>query len=327
MQLNFGEAKERFKPFANNGTCDPELVGRELNRALDRLVNSGKWVNTIRRIAFCEQSGCITLPRDVESVLEMSGRCGMPITVMNQWYEFLPGGPFQLSNCNKPCDIAADRGDGHVLAFEVTGDKYIRVYADLPEAAGAKILLQGYDENGNRVQTFVDGEWVDGEYVGINNATPQLSTTKFSQITSVKKPLTNGYVRMYQVKPDTLANDGLIAMYHPNDIIPSYRRYYFPSICASETHPRPVVTLCKMRFNTLVRDTDLLPITCVPAIEHMLMAIYFFGSERMDLGQQHEAKALQYLNDELKQFQAGGKGVPKYRVNGFYNRPPVQFRM
>lgn len=292
-----------------------------LNQITQRVYNFGKWVGLVQRIAFCHQSACITLPYNVESILEMAGPCGVPVAVRNQWFEFLPGGPWQQERCNKWVDLAVPRGIVPT-AFDICGTKYLRVYADLPEEDGAQILIQGLDENGLRVRTLVGGEWIDGELIDLDNATPQLSTKLWTKIESVQKPLTVGTVQIYMVDPDdTATNQGLLALYQPNETIPNYQRFYMPCLCASADHPRHITLLVKMKYVPMIRDTDLFPITSYDAAMFLSMSQYFWGAEQYEKAQALEAKALQALNNELKQALGGQQPIPRVKYAGVGNRP------
>jgi hypothetical protein len=322
MRLTFGQAKQTFAPFINNGVCadNPEVPG-VLNSVCERLFETGKFVGMVRRIAICHSSSCLTLPYNVESILEMSGQCGQPVNVRNQWYEYLPGGPWQLDRCNRFCNETVPR-DNSPTAFDICGIQYLRVYANLPEEDGAQILIQGYDENGARVRTLVDGIWVDGEYIGLINGTPQLSTKLWTRIENVIKPLTNGEVNIYMVDPaNTAANAGLIAIYQPNETNPSYQRFHMSGFCASAEHPKHVTMLVKMKFVPMVRDSDMLPITSYNAMMFACQAMYFWGSEQFDKAQVMELKANGCLQDELKQALGGQSSPPRVKFAGMRDRP------
>lgn len=321
MLLNFLQAKQEFGPWINNGTCDDALKGQVLNAVAQRVFEFGKFVGMVQRIAFCHQSSCITLPYNVESVLEMSGPCGQPVNIRNSWYEFLPGGPWQQERCNKWADLTVPRGIV-CTAYDICGSKYIRVYADLPEADDAQILIQGLDENGFRVRTLVDGVWIDGELIDLINGSPQLSTKLWTKIESVQKPLTTGTVQIYMVDPDdTATNQGLLAIYQPSETIPNYQRLYMPCLCASGDHPKHIVLLVKMKYVPMVLDTDLFPITSYSAVMFLCQSMYFWGVENPQLAEIMEKKGLQALNNELKQALGGAQAVPRIKFAGFSNRP------
>ncbi len=320
MRINFGQAKETFKQFINNGTCNLTEAGIVLNQVCERLFESGKFWGMVQRLSICHSSNCVTLPYNVDSILEVSGQCGQPIELRSQWYEFMPGGPWQLSRCNRACEQAVPRNNV-CTAFDICGIKLLRVYANLPEDADAKILLQGYDGDGNRVRTLVGSDWVDGEYIALNNGTPQLSTVQWTYVETVQKPLTNGIVQIYMVDPvNTAVNQGMIAEYQPNETNPSYQRFHISGFCANAEHPKRITMLVKMKFVPMVRDTDMLPITSYNAMMFACQAQYFWGAEAPDKAQVYELKSLQCLQDELKQQLGGQQPSISIRFSGFGNR-------
>jgi len=320
MRLNFGQAKQTFKQWINNGTCDLDLAGVVLNQVCERLYESGKFLGMVQRLSICHSSNCVTLPYNVESILEISGKCGQPINLNSAWYEFLPGGPWQLSKCNRICDQAVPRNQA-CTAFDICPGKTFRVYANLPEDAEAKILIQGFDSDGNRVRTLVGGEYVDGEYIALNNAAPQLSTFNWSAITTVQKPITNGVIQIYQVDPSTPStNQGLIAEYQPSEMNPLYQRFHISGFCASATHPQRITMLVKMKFVPMILDTDIFSIMSFDAVMFACQALYFWGVEQYEKAQLLDAKAIQALDRELKEALGGQKNVPRIKYAGVGNR-------
>jgi hypothetical protein len=330
MRINYLEAKTSLAPFWGNGVCsdNPDLA-LAINESIERLIDSGKWVGTVRKIAFCHTAGLLTMPRDVETILEASD-CGAPISVNNMWFEYLSGGPFQLSQCNQGWPAMVERGDNYCTAFDITGNMLVRIYNDLSQDNGKAILLQGVNSDGNRVQTVNMGEVVDGEILIYNNATPPVTTVVWSNIEAIQKTLTTGPIRLYQVDPVTLENKGLLVILHPNDTIPSFRRYYYGacqnSICngdgTSTPRYRPLTFLCKMRHTALVQDTDIVPITAAGAIKNMVMALWMERNNQLDMATQYETRAVQCLQNELKQ-SLGSQVKLNSRVPGFGNRAPA----
>jgi len=324
MLINVAQARTSLSPYVGaGGVCaNDDRVLEYLNEACARLIDSGKWVGLIRKINICHRAGLMTLPRDVETVLAASD-CGVPITIRNSWYEFLPGGPFRMSECN-PWPALAERGDNYCTAFDITGTMKIRVYNDLSVDNGKFILLQGTNEDGNRVQTLNDGEYVDGEILTYSNTTPPVTTVNWTKLECIQKTLTTGYIRIYQVDPDTLENKGLLVELHPNDLIPSFRRYYYGGFCRSQCDSEeeayhPFTFLVKTRFNNLVQDTDIVPITASGALKNMFMAIWQERNNQIDLAQKYEARAVSCLQNELKQSQ-GSQVTMASKIPGFGNR-------
>jgi hypothetical protein len=142
---------------------DPQLLART-NEAQERLLNKGLYAGTYGRYSVCVYGGCITLPREFETVLGYN-YSGVPAQVYNQWYEFMANGPG-----------IAPAGDwkrlidrGFVPCFRsIEAQKYIRVYTDLAEDATSTILFRGSDSYNNRVQTQEDNVYIDGERLNLS---------------------------------------------------------------------------------------------------------------------------------------------------------------
>jgi hypothetical protein len=198
MRLTLAAALPLLARYAVQGACttDPRVV-EKINEARERLMTKPEnWKGKIQRFLFCADRACVTLPREVETV-EAASICQQVMRMRSKWYDLLEGGPGPGRQCGG--DAVIDRGDGYVTFADLDIPRTVKVYADVPESAGARLLLQGFDENGNRVRTWdaTTNSWVDGEYVGINNETPQVSTTVFSSLDGIQKPETNGFVRVY----------------------------------------------------------------------------------------------------------------------------------
>jgi hypothetical protein len=329
MRLNLKQAIDQLLPYINNGGCDRDAARDVINDACDRLIDSGKWVGSIRKIAFCHKAGVITLPPEVGSVLGFSD-CNTPVSVHNSWYEYLPGGPGQLNDC-RHANVLVERGDGYPCAFDVTKGYKVRLYNDWPQDDGKAVLIQGINRDGNRVQTEADGEVVDGEILIANASTPPTGTVEWGEggIKVVQKEITEGPLRLYQVDPVTGENAGLLAVWGPNEEFPSYRRYFYGACqgyvdCEGSKQPRyrPLTFLCKIRHVPLVRDTDMVPITASGALKNMVQAIWLEKVYRPQEAAIYEQRAIQCLMNELKQHQ-GSIQVLKSSVPGFGNRAPV----
>lgn len=198
MRLTLAMASPLLARYAFQGSCDSDpRVLQKINEARERLMKKPQnWRGKTQRFLFCSANSCITLPREIETV-EAATVCNQPMKMRGPWYDVLEGGPGSGNQCGG--DNVIDRGDGYVSFVDLDEPRNIKIYTDVPEASGARILLQGFDENGNRVRTFdsVTNAYVDGEYVGLNNATPQVSTTVFSTLDGIVKPETNGFIRLY----------------------------------------------------------------------------------------------------------------------------------
>lgn len=294
-----------------------------LNEATQRLLSRGTWVGTYGRYRICTFNGCLTWPRQFETI-EAVALCDVALVIRNQWFEFMEqGAGLQGGNCN--CDGGWQLFDrGNVCTFDdIRGTgKQVRVYADVAEDADAKILLLGYDDDGNWIRTFVDGVWIDGEQVAVST-TPVNSTKNFSSLVNVQKPVTNGSVRLYEFNTDDSTQRAL-AVYEPDETLPSYRRSYVGGIsnlnncgCVPNTDPdscsqKTVTVMAKLAFIPVVNDTDYLLIGNVPALKEMCRAVRFGEQDSplaMQQAQTAEARAIAEVNAELVSWLGSGTRI------------------
>jgi hypothetical protein len=165
IRRTYGSVKEQLARVTQNGMCatDPQLLART-NEAQERLLNKGLYAGTYGRYSVCVYGGCITLPREFESILGYNYD-GAPAQVYNQWYEFMANGPG-----TSPAGAWRQLQDrGFVPCFRsIESQKYIRVYTDLIEDATSTILFRGSDSYNNRVQTIENGVYIDGERLNLS---------------------------------------------------------------------------------------------------------------------------------------------------------------
>jgi len=282
-----------------------------VNESMQRLITCMRSWGTVMRYQICVTNGCLTWPRIIAAV-EAVAICNTPILIRNGWFEFLETGPGLQGDGTGSCNTCGglqmfDRGTACTFADIIGVNKKIKVYADVTEATEAKILIQGYDENFNWIRTLVSGEWVDGEYVSIST-TPVTSTKFFSSITGIQKPITNGFVRLYEYDTD-LTTQRAIAIYEPDETNPSYRRSLIPGLSrvsggACET--KTVTAEVKLDYVPARVDTDWLVIGNLPALKDMCQSILKGERNLAVESAQWEARALITLGRELHHYNGSG---------------------
>jgi len=165
IRRTYGSVKEQLARVTQNGMCadNPQLLART-NEAQERLLNKGLYAGTYGRYSVCVYGGCITLPREFESILGYNYD-GAAAQVYNQWYEFMANGPGM-----SPAGAWRQLQDrGFVPSFRpLDSQRYIRVYTDLAEDATSTILFRGSDSYNNRVQTIENGVYIDGERLNLS---------------------------------------------------------------------------------------------------------------------------------------------------------------
>lgn len=316
MRLTLGDVRVQVARVMNVASTDAR-VALYVNEAVERLLPMGKWVGTVQRYKLCTTDACITWPRQIETI-EAFALCEVPGTVRNSWYEFDGNGFGILESCDCNGNQLIDR-DEAVCFEDMKGATHkIRVKSDVTEVSGARILLQGYNENNEWIRTQDSGIWIDGEYVAINT-TGTLTTNIFTTLTGVQKPTTNGPVRLFDYNPTALTNIP-IAFYEADERRPVYRRSMIPGLselsgcncsCADDadtetTDRKSVVVRAKMRFIPAVNDTDYLLITFAPAIKDMVQSILKRERNLIQESAAWEQSAVAGLNNQLKSYDGDG---------------------
>jgi hypothetical protein len=174
IRRTYGSVKGQLARVTQNGMCaDSSQLLARVNEAQERLLNKGLYAGTYGRYSVCVYGGCITLPREFESILGYNFS-GVPAQVYNQWYEFMANGPGVA-----PAGAWRQLIDrGFTSTFRpIESPKYIRVYTDLIEDFSSTILFRGFNGCSNQVQTIENSEYIEGERV---NLTPGIFVSGFS---------------------------------------------------------------------------------------------------------------------------------------------------
>jgi hypothetical protein len=156
----YGSVKDQLARVTQNGMCsdNPQLLAR-VNEAQERLLNKGLYAGTYARYSVCVYGGCITLPREFESIVGYNFG-GAPAQVYNQWYEFMENGP----GISPAGDWRRLVDRGYAPTFRsINSRKFLRVYTDLQEDTTTSILFRGSDTYNDRIQTVENGLYIDGE--------------------------------------------------------------------------------------------------------------------------------------------------------------------
>lgn len=294
-----------------------------INRVERRLMRlrGGKWTGTVVRMRICTTStGCISWPRSLETI-EAFTVCNTPGTVRNGWYETSVNGPGLLNATSSWYNTLVDRGTMPTFDTPSNNTSRVAVTAELPEAAGAMILLRGYDQLGKWIQTeypVASGIYIDGEWVRIENGVTHYSTKLFSSITGVIKPITNGPVLLWQWDVPTASLVKQLAYYESDEEVPIYRASLLPGLetrrgCPTRTNcgcqdvdKTQVTVMAKLRHLDVHNDNDFLVIGCEAAFILGAQAVLKERRNIWDEAQKYWASAEKELENELQSFEGDG---------------------
>lgn len=318
MRTTYGAIKTRIAKVVNLAVADSRILDY-VNDCMERLLYSGKWVDSVIRYNVCVSEACLTWPRDIETIEAASVCCG-PVTIRNGWYEFLQGGPGPATEDSCCLHKQFIDRENRVAFDDVVGTgKKIAVYCDANEAAGAKILLRYYDSNGQKVYTTVSGAREEGEYITLPAGGAYAYTTFEVMpygLYAVIKPATNRVVRLYEY---TVAGGALkpLAYYEPDETVPVYRASLVPAMnrgscgdsdeeCSSET----ITIRGKIRFIPAYNDNSIL---CIPYASAIRLGCQALKKEEDNLltdAELYWQKAYNILNQQLHHYQGDGVVSP-----------------
>lgn len=306
MYATLAEAKAFVQDVAfGGGVCsvdDARLTG-VINEAIMELLPMAHWKQTTKVLSFCTASGCLRLPRHIETVLALrtNGRAAYPFS---RFYEFAPNGPGLTCNACCWAKDLVDTGLQSPLQFDLPGCTQILV-TNHADDAGVELVIRGHDMSGREV--IFNGE--PGERITLQAGKPQYTTTKFKCVNQVIKPVTKHYVTLVDFdEGDIETTPGeqfeqkrqLLADYHPSEVNPSYRLYKLTGANDAMTH---VTALCKLGYFAAVHDTDMLLISHLPALKAMVQALAKYAVSQNRDGDVHRERARVLLKEQLKNFQ------------------------
>lgn len=310
-----------------------------LNEASQRLLNMAMWMGTTQRYAVCVNNGCLTWPRQFETIVAMEACC-RPVTLRSQWHEFIENGPGLARTADNCCSLNAfDRGSGFVMFDDLTVESKIRLYPQFAVDVGKTVTIRGLDSNYNQVLT--DNGNIEGEVMTIASPFVDSTTTWGKQVfRQVIKQITKGHIRAFSYDaslPVPPASPGpndtplkALAAWEPTETLPDYRRSFIPSLtgchgCENDEDLSAVTVIAKMKFIRLMSDLDFLPIGNGPAVQQAMLSVMlaqrgdFTGANRAMNGdfdpvrRRYFGGAVPTLDEELAAFQGDGVVVTMRR--------------
>jgi hypothetical protein len=281
MRLTLGKAKEAL---ADHAPAD-KLEDR-INRAIERILVSGKFMGGMDRIALYSTYGDITLPRRYRTVegvkidRDQSGYYTVrPIT--NGWFEFLEGKQ-TLADVNRSgagLDTVRSLGDGHAIMHDLP------VGGTLQSTAGGTpytLTIYGQDSEGMpKIQV-------------LTNVSPNVANT-FTRITRIHKEQTDFVVRLKHSDGTNLTD---LAIMEPSEEETYLRRYRDDAL--TSVPAASVLAFVKVRHLETTSDDDVLPISNITALGFEMDSLHYKSENDHAVADAYHNDALNLLNEELR---------------------------
>lgn len=289
--LTLGVAKQRLASFAS-----ADDLTERINLACELLLTGQNHKGSIEKVAFTVSDGLFTLPRHYFGCLGITV-LDFPMPIYNKWYEFVGSGP---GTGDSACRSVVDLGDGYTTIKDISSvDEdgcLLKVVSELAEDAGMEILLRGLDGDLATIYTTKSSERIEGEYVDLATGSGATSSTTFTSLKQVIKPITKGRVYVYAV--DT--TDVLIATYEPSEERPAYRRYRVPEVQADTVS---VIALCQRRHVDVLDDNDPLPVDNMNALRDAMLSLEYKSQNDLERSTAYLTSAMQLLSKEHQRYQ------------------------
>lgn len=339
MIFTLGDAYTFCKPFIDSGTCNSTLGYARVNEAIRRLMPKVTTSRLQQLVRMVVRNTEFALPREAEKVLWVDID-GTPASAFGRPYQFLQHGPGDFASRSRYSNTPQleDLGEASYM-FSLPGllgsydtdqdndagddDDYplgfkLYAYSDAAADDGKELTVYGYGLLAQELRVASAGVSLPGISVpihqfagGVEGAItgPLSSVTgsayRFREIAvdgGVRKPVTEGYVTLYAVYPET--NEmWLVGKYHPDETIPMFRRYRIAGKPYNRTQPscNNVLMLVKMRFVTLTRANDIVPLDSLDAIKNMCISISYENAKDLNNSLLFEQNAVRLLKDEMEQ--------------------------
>ena len=210
------------------GHCKEDRLFRQISDAIQLLANKGEVDPLVGYVDICVTNNCITLPREVETVLALNIG-GHPALGHDELFSFHLNGPGDF-NCS--CNYDWFNTGNFPTYRDLPCPARLIAFLDKQEDEGKLIRVFGFDDQNRPLRTQVNGEWIDGLLVPtiFGYALPASTDPKVARITSVVKDRTIGNIRLSSF--DGSSSSGtLLGIYEPDETKPSYRRIKISSNC------------------------------------------------------------------------------------------------
>ena len=308
-------------------TCDEVSTFEGITDAVRLLGNKGIADTSLGELTVCVHNGCITLPRDVGTVLGVNVN-GAPTLLQDQWFQYHINGPGMPGRGNHNNDGNSNtRGGGgcgpiiemgQVCTYrDLNCPAYLVAEIDSAADNNKELRVFAYDVNGNKIFTHDDeGVLREGFVVPtvFGFPAPNSEAPAAVQIYRISKVPTLGFVRLSAVNASDGASQGKIGYYEPNETLPTYRRIKVPN-CSF------VRVKYKKANLTVTSQNDFVNIDNYEALILACRAVKFRNDDKYDAASAAEAEAARIWSEQIEAQRPSGPRVPQiisdvYEPNG-----------
>lgn len=307
MKLLLKDAKGPVAEVLNMSPTDERVVDY-INEAIEYMTVSHDWADLFRVMSFVTYNGVLTLPSEVIQPIKFSlnGKTGQPY---GKHYEYLTNGPGDGDDWDITGNNLVDVGETPTtFDVDAADPRSIIIFSDRVESYPFTIRVRGLDHNGIEVRSS-DGSlgetvtWT-GNPDANNVPEPVMKTTtnRFSKITQVVKPKSNGYITLATTDDDGNPSKA-IATYHPYETNPSFRRFKIHGKSGADTDGYTLIKgLFRIGYTPVYHDDDPLAVNMITAIKLMCKALIHYEHDEVKSAATMEGIVERLLRKQLNKY-------------------------
>jgi hypothetical protein len=238
------EMAELVRDFVgDSGTCSLDRAKKAVNEARRLLWEKRDWNSTSEYVCICCVDRCFTLPNRYAQI-QLAWIGDQSTSLADEWYN--AAAPYGLRKENSCHRMIVEAGGRHVVFRDYTAAPYqIGVVVENSLDTGVELAFEAQDEYSTYKNISI---------TTLNAPTMALSNDRVVAIRAVTKPKTKGRIRVYAFNPDN-GQKLLLAVYQPQDVNPTFRRFRFPKTC------KQITIYATKKYFDLENDTDLVEFT------------------------------------------------------------------
>ena len=283
--------------------CDEATVLARLTDAVRLLVNKGINDPLLGEIEMCVCNGCITLPRDVGTILGIDV-CGQPTLIQDQFFKYHINGPGTKSH--SACGVITEMGQ--VCTYKDPSEPAYLI-AEVTSAAdnNKKLRVFATDVNGKKIFTAgPSGTLEEGFLVpmifGFSKRNP--SVPPLGSIYRILRDATKDFVKLIAIRASDGVSQTKIGEYEPDEVAPTYRRIHVPNkTSVMVKYKKATLKISSLRSWINVDNEEALRLAC--------RAVKFRLEDKYDQARAAEEEASRILSEETASKLPAGPRVPQ----------------
>lgn len=297
----YDQAKQQF------GQCDEAVILSRLSDAVKLLSNKGINDPLLGELQICVCDGCVTLPRDVGTVLGIDV-CGQPTLLQDQWFKYHINGPGACGGCGVITEM------GQVCTYKDPSEPAYLI-AEVTSAAdnGKKLRVYANDVNGKKIFTPGPGGTLQEGFLvpmvfGFPKRAPNVPP--IGSIYRISRDQTKDFVKLIAIRASDGVSQTQIGHYEPSETLPQYRRIKVP-------HKSSVLIKYKKASLQIRSQQDFINIDNYEALRLACRAVKFRLDDKYTQAQAAEKEASRILSEETESKLPAGPRVPQI-INSVY---------